>query len=63
MELIREKLYLPQIDDDVKHYVSKICKRIKDKRPVRLPRSNHWICSIKNAVFKNFAILTGKHLW
>ena len=54
MELIREKPYLPQIDDDVKYYVSKICKLIKDKRPVRLSRSNHWICSIKNAVFRKF---------
>ena len=25
-------------------------------------RSSHWGCSVKKAVFKNLAILTGKHL-
>ena len=26
-------------------------------------KSSHWMCSMKKAIFKNFAIFTGKHLF
>ena len=39
LELIRERFYWPQMNDEVKHFVGKICKCVKDKRPVRLPQA------------------------
>ena len=39
LELIRERFYWPQMNDEVKHFVGKVCKRVKDKRPVRLPQA------------------------
>ena len=39
LELIRERLYWLQMNDEVEHFVGKICKCVKDKRPVRLPKA------------------------
>ena len=39
LELIRERFYWPQMNDEVKHFVGKICKCVKDKKPVRLPQA------------------------
>ena len=39
LELIRERFYWPQINDEVKHFVGKICTCVQDKRPVRLPQA------------------------
>ena len=38
LELIRDRFYWPQMNDEVKHFVGKIYKCVKDKRPVRLPQ-------------------------
>ena len=29
----------------------------------KIGRSSHWRCSMKKGIFKNFANLTGRHLW
>ena len=39
LKLIIERFYWPQMNDEVKHFVGKVCKRVKDKRPVRLPQA------------------------
>ena len=39
LELIRERFYRPQMNDEVKHFVGKISKCVKDKRPVKLPKA------------------------
>ena len=38
LELIRERFYRPQMNDEVKHFIGKISKCIKDKGPVKLPK-------------------------
>ena len=35
---------------------------IKEQKTLFLIKSSHWMCSIKQAVLKNFTIFTGKHL-
>ena len=39
LELIRERPYWPQLNDEVKHLVGKISKCVKDKRAVRLSQA------------------------
>ena len=39
LKLIRERFHWTQMNDEVKHFVGKICKCVKDKRPVRLPQA------------------------
>ena len=39
LELIRERFYWLKMNHEVKHFVRKICKCVKDKRPARLPQS------------------------
>ena len=39
LEVIRERFYWSQMNDEVKHFAGKICKCVKDKRPVRLPQA------------------------
>ena len=39
LKLVKERFYWPQMNDEVKQIVGKICKCIKDKKPVRLPQA------------------------
>ena len=39
LELIKERFFWPKIYDDVKYFVNKICKCIKDKTPNTLPQA------------------------
>ena len=45
LELIRERFYWPQMNDELKHFVGKICKCVKDNRPVRLSQAPQRIIS------------------
>ena len=39
LELIRERFYWPQMNDEVKYFAGKICKCVKDKIPARHPQA------------------------
>ena len=39
LKLVKERFYWPQMNDEVKQFVGKICKCVKDKKPVRLPQA------------------------
>ena len=39
LELIKERFFWPKVYDDVKYFVIKICKCIKDKIPNTLPQA------------------------
>ena len=37
LQLIRHRFYWPKIEDDVRHFVSKVCSCVKSKKPHRGP--------------------------
>ena len=40
LELIKERFFWPKMYDDVKYFVTRICKCIKDKKPKTLPQAS-----------------------